>query len=138
MSGLNLLIHLSRRSVEERQVTLAQISQAHAEAVAAVQAHEDDVAAECLAAADDIDTLAAFAAWSASASRRRDVLQQRRSDLAHSERTAQGALHEAFIDLKRLELALDAALETAATAAQKRAEAAADESHIIRRTAAAA
>jgi hypothetical protein len=138
MYGLDLLIRLSRRTVEERQVTLAQASQAHAEAVAAIQAHEDGIAAECLVAANDIDALAAFANWSASARRRGNALQQRRSDLAHSENAAQGALHEAFIDLKRLELALDTALETAAAATRKRADAAADELQIIRRSAEAA
>ncbi|PPQ27760.1 hypothetical protein [Rhodopila globiformis] len=138
MSGLDLLIRLSRRTVEERQVTLARASQAHAEAVAAIQAHEEGIAAESLAAANDIDALAAFANWSASAARRGNALQQRRSDLARSEHAAQGALHEAFIDLKRLELALDAALETAAAATQKRADAAADELQIIRRNAKAA
>jgi hypothetical protein len=138
MSGLKLLVRLSRRTVEERQVALAQISQAHAEAMAAVQAHEDGVVAKSRLAANDIDALAAFAGWAASASRRGDALRQRRGDLARSEFAAQGALRDAFIDLKRLELALDAALETAAAATQKRADAAADETQMIRRAAEAA
>src|SRR5689334_9427410 len=138
MSTLSLLVRLSHRTVEERQLALAQISQAHAEATAAVQAHEDGIMAESHIAANDMDALATFAGWAANASRRGEALRRHRGDLARSEAEAQSALHDAFIDLKRLELALDAALETAAAAAQRRADVAADETQIIRRAAEAA
>jgi hypothetical protein len=134
MAGLALLIDLSRRAAEERQFNLSQASHAHAQAVAAVEEHENGVRAECQAASLDLDALAAFGRWAADIARRRAALHQRRSDLAHSELAAQGALHDAFIDLKRLELAFDATQDTADSAARRRTDAAADEREQIRRS----
>jgi hypothetical protein len=138
MAGLALLIRLSRRVAEERQISLSQVTQAHAEAVAAAAEHETGVAAECQIATNDLDALAALGRWASEAARRGKALHRRRSDLAHSEVAARGALHDAFIDLKRLELVLDAALETAACATRRRADLAADEHEQIRRAAEAA
>lgn len=138
MAGLALLIRLSRQVAEERQINLSQVTQAHAEAVAATVEHEMGVAAECRIAADDLDALAALGRWASEAARRGKALHRRRSDLANSEAAARGALHDAFIDMKRLELVLDAALETAACTSRRRADLAADEREQIRRGAEAA
>jgi hypothetical protein len=138
MRGLELLIRLSRRVAEERQLSLSQISRACVEAEAAIVAHENGLTAECEIAATDLDALAAFSGWARDAARRANELQRRRSDLAVSELAAQGALREAFIDLKGLELALDAARETAAYASRRRADLAADEREQIRRNTEAA
>jgi hypothetical protein len=135
MADLSLLIRLSRRAAEEQQLRLNQISQAHAQATAAVREHEDDIAAECEVAASDLHALAVFARWASDAGRRGGVLQQRRADLASSEVAAHGALHEAFIDMKRLELAFNAARDTAAYASRRRADVAADDREQIRRRA---
>ncbi len=133
MAGLDLLIRLSRRAAEEQQLSLSRISQAHAEASAAMVAHDNGVAVECEIAANDLDALAAFGQWASDTVRRRNALRQRRAELARSELAAQGALHEAFIDVKRLELAFDAVGETAAYASRRRADLAADEREVIRR-----
>jgi hypothetical protein len=133
MAGLALLIRLSRQVAEERQISLGQVTQAHAEAVAATVEHEMGVAAECQIAANDLDALAALGRWASEAARRGKVLQRRRSDLAHSEVAARGALHDAFIDLKRLELVLDTVQETAACTSRRRADLLADEREQIRR-----
>jgi hypothetical protein len=131
MSSLDLLIRLSRRTVEERQVTLSQIGRAHAEAVEAVQAHDNQVTTECRIVATDPAAHAMFGQWAAGARRRGTALRQRCADLARAEQAAQDALQDAFTDLKRLELALEAARESAAFAARRRAEAAAEESQRI-------
>lgn len=135
MADLPLLIRLSRRAAEEQQLRLNQISQAHAEAAAAVVEHENGVAAECEVAATDLNALAVFARWASDAARRGGALQQRRSDLASSEVAAHGALHEAFVGLKRLELAFGAARDSAAYASRRRADVAADDREQIRRRA---
>jgi hypothetical protein len=133
MASLALLIRLSRQVAEERQANLSLATQAHAEAVAATVEHEKGMAAECEAAANDLDAHAALGRWASEAARRGKALQRRRSDLAHSEVAARGALHDAFIDLKRLELVLDAALDTAASTTRRRADVVADEREQIRR-----
>jgi hypothetical protein len=133
MPGLELLIRLSRRVTEERQISLSEVSRAHAEAVCAIVTHQDGLIAECEVAATDLDALAAFGSWARDASRRGSALQRRRSDLARSELAARDALREAFIDLKGLELALEAARESAACMARRRSELAADEREQIRR-----
>jgi hypothetical protein len=135
MPGLELLIRLSRRVANDRQLCLSEISRSHAEAEAAVASHESGLVAECQVAATDLDALATFGGWASDAARRGKALQRRRSDLAGLELVAQGELREAFADLKRLELALEAAREAVAYASRRRADLIADERAQLRRSA---
>ncbi|OYV41003.1 MAG: hypothetical protein B7Z80_03005 [Rhodospirillales bacterium 20-64-7] len=113
-------------------MALAQVRQAHVEAAAAVQAHEAGMTAECHFAGKDLDALATFTTWASNAARFGNTLRQRRADLARSEDAAHGALHEAFVGLKRLELALEGSVRAASAASRRRADAAAEERQQIR------
>jgi hypothetical protein len=137
MANLELLIRLARRTTEEHQVELADLGRAHAAAEADIAAHDDAVAAESLLAGSDLDALAAFSAWGPVAGRQGAHLRRRSGEIAQAEIAAQDRLHQAFVEMKRLEIAQAAVLDTQQRADQRKAEATADDREQIRRSHAA-
>ncbi len=133
MAGLELLIRLARRTTEEHQVELAELGRAHAVAEAAIAAHDQNVAAESRLAGADLDALAAFSAWGPAASRQGANLRRRGLEILRDEAAARDRLHQAFVEMKRLEIAQSAALETQQRADQRKADATADDREQIRR-----
>ncbi len=137
MASLELLIRLARRTTEEHQVELADLGRAHAAAEAAIVTHDDGVAAESLLAGADLDALAAFSAWGPVAARQGAQLRLRLGDIARAEIAAQDRLRQAFVEMKRLEIAQAAAADTQQRSDQRKADATADDREQMRRSHAA-
>jgi len=122
LQSLGSLVKLARRGVDERRAELSRIEQALAEAAQLVAGHDARAAAEMEAARQDLAAMTAYPAWSAQAMRQREQLELRCQQLETAGEAAREALREAFAELKRLELAQQAAERDARRAALCRAE----------------
>jgi hypothetical protein len=137
MRGLRLLVRLAQRKTDECRGSLVEASLAKADADAALVAHHNGIASEGRVAVYDPAMLATLGAWCRHAARAHAQLQARKNELDHSEAAARDALRSAFIDLKRLEMAQEAAVRRERTTAIRRVEIRADEPYASARTSAA-
>jgi hypothetical protein len=138
MRGLPLLIELARRNTDERRSDLGEAAQAKASADNALKSLEDGLAREAMAAANDPGVLAISTGWGGHAVRRQAMMQARINELARNEVAARDALNEAFIAMKRLEIAQDQAATVNRLNAARRADAAADDRQAAKGISAAA
>jgi flagellar export protein FliJ len=103
MRGLPLLIKLARNGADERRCELGRIMSAHAQAQAALSAHDDFAAHEARVAASGVEARAAYADWLTTARRRRATLAERQAELGRTEDAARTALREAVAEMKKLD-----------------------------------
>jgi hypothetical protein len=138
MRGLPLLIELARRTTDERCSELGEAAQAKASADSALKKLEDGLAREAMAAANDPGVLAISTGWGGHAVRRQAMMQARINELARNEVAARDALNDAFVAMKRLEIAQDQAATINRLHATRRADAAADDRQAAKGISAAA
>ncbi len=136
--GIHLLIQLAQRQMDERRVELQQAASACADADAAIADHEARVTRESLSAATDGATLITLGAWTRHAGEVRAGLRARHAELRSDEAAARDHLRDAFVDLKRLELAKDQAVRNARLLSVRHADRAADDQQTLLRVDAAA
>jgi hypothetical protein len=122
LQSLGSLVKLARRGVDERRTELSRIEQALAEVAQLVVQHDARAEAERKAAREDLAAMTVYPAWSAQAMRQRAQLMVRYQQLEMASEAAREALREGFAELKRLELAQQAAERDARRAALCRAE----------------
>ncbi len=134
MDPLNLLIRLSRQTLEERQTELETVARVRADAGSALADHQERLQSEFKAVMADLHSLADFSAWSSHAARRGAALKTRHDELGRVEAAAREALHTAFADSKKLELAQEAAQKLARKEAARRSDQKDDEQQMLRRS----
>jgi hypothetical protein len=134
MDPLDLLIRLSRQTLEEKQTELETVARVRADAESALANHEEHVQGEFKAVMADLHSLADFSAWSSHAAQRGAALKTRHAELGRVEAAAREALHTAFADSKKLELAQEAAQKLARKEAARRTDLKGDEQQILRRS----
>jgi len=133
MDRLNLLIRLTRQTLEERQTELGAVARVRADAESALADHTQRQQGEFAAAMADLQAQADFSAWAAHAARCGAALKTRRDELGRVEAAARESLRAAFADTKRLELAQDSAQREARKEAARRVDLLGDEQQILRR-----
>jgi hypothetical protein len=133
MDRLNLLIRLTRQTLEERQTELGAVARVRADAESALADHTRRLQGEFAAAMADLQAQADFSAWAAHAARRGAALKSRHDELGRVEAAARETLRAAFADTKRLELAQDSAQRVARKEAARRVDQRGDEQQILRR-----
>jgi len=136
--GIHLLIQLAQRQMDERRVDLQQATSACMDADAAIADHEASVDKEVRSAQTDTATLITLGAWTRHASEVRSGLHARHAELRGDEAAARDLLRDAFVDLKRLELAQDQAARNARLLSARHADRAADDQQTLMRVDAAA
>lgn len=135
MRGLPLLIQLAQRATDEQCSELGRVAAEREAAEAALTSHAAGMEREMEVAADDPVAMMALASWRTHAVRVRTGLAQHEAETARREDDARDALRSAFVDLKRLEMAKDAAARAARIAAMRRADLRAEEQAGALRTA---
>lgn len=127
MRGLPLLIQLAQRATDEQCSELGRVAAEREAAEAARASHEAGMEREMELATTDPVAMMALASWRTHAARVRSGLAAQEAQTARREDDARDALRSAFVDLKRLEMAQDAAARAARMAAMRRADLRAEE-----------
>ena len=100
--------------------------------MAELNSQDAAIAAEDAGAEGDPVLLADWAAWVATATRERQALARATEFLASREAEARDQVREGLAEAKRLELALEASVQAARSAARRRLQAAAEETELRR------
>lgn len=132
MRGLTTLLRLARGRSEDLRAGLVAATQEREAAMAELSSHDRAAAAEDTAAAGDPAVLADWAAWVATASRERQALARATEVLATREAEARDQVREGLAEAKRLEMALEAAVQAARNQARRRLQVAAEETELRR------
>lgn len=133
MRGLATLLRLSTNRTEQARLALAGAIRARAEAEAELGRHAEAIAAEPAPAAESPDQLRDWSAWRDAAGRAERALQAALAAQAGREAACRDAMRESLAEGKRLELAQVAELQALRRRAQRRREAASEETALQRR-----
>ncbi|WP_237182525.1 hypothetical protein [Roseomonas marmotae] len=137
MKGLPILIRLARQRADDRRTALAEAGRQVAATEEALAAQDQAFTQETEQARGRAEEMALWSAWSPMASGRRRQMLHAASLLRTQEDTLRAALREDFAEIKRLELARDAAALATRRQAARRAEVAAEEEESQRHRASA-
>jgi hypothetical protein len=135
MKGISLLIRLAQYELEERRSDLGCINRAQTETASAIDALDTTVSREAGIAMTDAAAVATFAAWAGQAAKSRARLQSRIQELDVSAHAARDSLRDTAAQMRRLEIVLDTDREKQKRLSARRADAAADERELVRRSA---
>lgn len=132
MQGLPILIRLARQRADERRVALAAAERQTQMADGILAAHEAHVVQETERARGRPEEMAIWSKWSHVAAGRGRQLLQAVTRLRRQEEELRDALRDDFTEIKRLEIARDAAAEEVRRQATRRAERAAEDVELRR------
>jgi hypothetical protein len=122
MRGLNLLVEMARRTIDERRASLGEISRTKAECDQALTDLITSQQNEIQIGTIDPAVLVTLDAWAQAMARRRAGLRQRNAELDQKEAAAREALRSAFLDMKRLEIVHDTVELRERTSDRRRAD----------------
>lgn len=132
MRGLPILIRLARQRADERRAILAEAERQTLLAAEMLAGHEAHLRREAERARGQAEEMARWSDWSRVAAGRQRQLQRAVATLQAQEEQIRDALREDFAEIKRLEIARDAAAEAARRHAARRAERAAEDAELRR------
>lgn len=105
--GLNALIRLAERRLDECRRQVVELEQQRAEQEAALRRLDEEVARETQLADADLDLRAALPAYLGAMQERRRGIEGEIVALDHAIAERRDEIHEAFQELKRFEIARD-------------------------------
>jgi hypothetical protein len=132
MRGLATLIRLSRRQADEKRIALAEAERQTLLGTEALAKHDAVAKRETEQARGQAEDMALWTQWAQVNTRQRHQLAWAVGQLQRQEAAARDALRDNFAEIKRLEIALDAAEATARRDAQRKKEQEAEDAELRR------
>jgi len=132
MRGLATLIRLSRRQADEKRVALAEAERQTLLGTEALAKHDAMARQETEHARGQAEDMALWTTWAHIHTRQRRQLAWAVGQLQQQEAVARDALRENFAEIKRLEIALEAAEATAKRKVQRKKEQEAEDTELRR------
>lgn len=133
MRGLPLLIRMARQRADERRVILVEAESQTRLAAEVLAGQETHLRRETERARGEPEAMAMWSDWSRVAAGRQRHLRQALTALQAQEEQIRDCLREDFAEIKRLEIARDAAAKAARREAGRRAERTAEDAELRRR-----